>query len=85
MRCFVYKSLKKADTYLYLGQRDDFARLPPELRDSLGEMVFVLEFELGSGRRLPREDAAVIRANLSGAGFHVQFPPLHQRGVDERG
>jgi uncharacterized protein YcgL (UPF0745 family) len=75
MRCFVYKSLRKADTYLYLGQRDDFARLPPLLRDSLGELEFVFEFDLDPARRLAREDPRVVRANLGDRGFHVQFPP----------
>ena len=27
MHAYVYKSLKKADTYVYLATRDDFARL----------------------------------------------------------
>ena len=36
MQAFVYKSLKKADTYLYLAARDDFSRLPEPLRDAVG-------------------------------------------------
>lgn len=75
MRCFVYKSLKKADTYLYLGKRDDFARLPPPVRANLGELGFVIEFELTPERKLAREDAAVVREHLATRGFHVQFPP----------
>jgi uncharacterized protein YcgL (UPF0745 family) len=75
MRCFVYKSLKKPDTYLYLGQRDDFARLPPPVRSRLGELGFVIEFDLTPERQLAREDPAVVRENLSKHGFHVQFPP----------
>ena len=27
MHAYVYKSLKRADTYVYLAARDDFARL----------------------------------------------------------
>ena len=42
MLAFVYKSLKKADTYVYLAGRDDFARLPEPLRAQLGELRFVL-------------------------------------------
>lgn len=74
MRCFVYKSLRKADTYLYLGQRDDFARLPEALRANLGDLTFAFDFDLHPGRRLAREDAAVVRENLSTLGFHIQFP-----------
>ena len=32
MHAFVYKSLRKADTYVYLAVRDDFARMPEALR-----------------------------------------------------
>lgn len=74
MRCFVYKSLKKADTYVYFGQRDDFARLPAALVAGLGNLEFVLEFELTPERKLAREDAAAVRANLETRGFHLQMP-----------
>ena len=43
MQAYVYKSLRKADTYVYLGARDDFARLPDPLRTQLGNLQFVLE------------------------------------------
>lgn len=78
MLAYVYKSLKKADTYVYLAGRDDFARLPEPLRAQLGELRFVLEVALTPERRLAQQDAAVVRANLAARGFHVQFPPTMQ-------
>ena len=78
MLAYVYKSLKKADTYVYLAGRDDFARLPEPLRAQLGELRFVLEVALTPERRLAQQDAAVVRANLAVRGFHVQFPPTMQ-------
>ena len=75
MRCFVYKSLKKADTFVYFARRDDFAPLPAALTQALGTLSFVLEFDLDPQRRLAREDAATVRANLETRGFHVQMPP----------
>ena len=75
MQTFVYKSLRKPDTYLYLRKRDDFAVLPEAVRAPLGQLAFVLEFELTEGRRLARADPAVVRANLAAHGFHLQFPP----------
>lgn len=74
MQAFVYKSLRKADTYVYLGARDDFARLPEPLRTQLGRLQFVLEVGLTPERRLARADAAVVRENLAARGFHLQFP-----------
>jgi uncharacterized protein YcgL (UPF0745 family) len=75
MQAFVYKSLKKADTYLYLAARDDFSRLPEPLRTQLGALQFVLEVDLAPGRKLAKQDPDVVRANLVSRGFHIQFPP----------
>ena len=61
MLAYVYKSLKKADTYLYLAKRDDFAGLPEPLRTQLGSLQFVLEVELTPERRLARENPEVVR------------------------
>lgn len=82
MQAYVYKSLRKADTYVYLATRDDFARLPEPLRTRLGALSFVLEVALTPERRLAREDASVVRGNLGTRGFHIQFPP--QVDSDER-
>jgi uncharacterized protein YcgL (UPF0745 family) len=83
MLAHVYKSLKKADTYVYLAARDDFARLPEPLRTQLGALRFVLEVELAPERRLAREDPAVVRANLAARGFHLQFPPTVEDPMSE--
>lgn len=75
MQAYVYKSQRKADTFVYLVARDDFARLPEPLRTQLGELSFVLEVALTPERKLAREDAEVVRTNLASRGFHIQFPP----------
>lgn len=75
MQAYVYKSLRKPDTYLYLCKRDDFAVLPEPVRAPLGQLVFVLEIALTGQRKLARADPAVVRANLAAQGFHLQFPP----------
>ena len=83
MHAFVYKSLKKADTYVYLAARDDFARLPEPLRGQLGTLQFVLGVDLAPGRRLARENPDVVRANLATRGFHLQFPPTQPDPMSE--
>ena len=75
MLAHVYKSLKRADTYVYLGRRDDFACVPAPLLATLGRLQHVLDVELTPGRRLAREDAATVRAHLVERGFHLQAPP----------
>ena len=74
MHAYVYKSLRKADTYVFLAARDDFARLPPAVLAPLGELRFVLEVALTSERKLAQADADVVRRNLAERGFHIQFP-----------
>ena len=83
MLAYVYKSLKKADTYLYLAKRDDFAGLPEPLRTQLGALQFVLEVQLTAERKLARENPEVVRANLASRGFHLQFPPTVEDPMTE--
>src|SRR3546814_3754614 len=55
MHAYVYKSLRKADTYVYLAEREDFERLPEPLRAQLEPLRFVLDVALVPGRKLARE------------------------------
>ena len=75
MHAYVYKSQRRADTYVYLAERDEFSRLPEPLRTQLGSLAFVLDVELTPDRTLAREDPAQVRENLVARGFHLQFPP----------
>ena len=43
MHAYVYKSQRKADTYVYLAQRDAFDVLPAPVRERLGALTFVLD------------------------------------------
>jgi hypothetical protein len=88
MQAFVYKSLRKPDTYLYLRERDAFGLLPEAVRAPLGALAFVMELALTPERRLARVDARVVRDNLAAHGFHLQFPetqldPLVAGGVGD--
>ena len=74
MQAFVYKSLRKDDSYVFLAARDDFARLPEPIRVQLGTLQFVFEVTLTPGRQLARGNADVVRSNLDALGFHVQLP-----------
>ena len=75
MHAFVYKSLRKADTFVYLAARDAFEALPEPVRAQLGGLEFVLEVELTPERRLARADAAKVREALAERGFFIQVPP----------
>lgn len=75
MQCFVYKSLRKADTYIYLRKAEGFDVLPELLAEQLGTLGFVIEIELSPQRKLAREDVETVMANLIAQGFHLQLPP----------
>ncbi len=73
MHCFIYRSDHKADTYLYITQKDDFSRVPPELMKVFGQPEFSFEFDLTPQRSLAKEDPAEVCANLENHGFHLQM------------
>jgi len=85
MRCYVYRSSRRADTYVYLPRQDDFSKLPEGLLRMLGRLEFALEFDLAPERRLAREDSATVRANLESQGFHLQLPPPEEGRGSENG
>ena len=71
----VFKSLKKLDTYLYLGKSQNFEELPSGLRDSFGQYELVLEMELSPERKLARADTNQVLADIALKGFYLQLPP----------
>ena len=75
MQAHVYKSLRKAETYLYLREKDAFGSVPAPQRAQLGALDFVLSVELTPERRLARADAGTVRNNLLAQGFYLQAPP----------
>lgn len=77
MLCFIYKSLKKENLYLYIDKKDDFSKVPEELFNSFGKIEFVMDLELTPERKLAQEDAGKVIESLSTKGFFVQLPPIH--------
>ncbi|WP_018935907.1 YcgL domain-containing protein [Thioalkalivibrio sp. ALJ24] len=75
MQCYVYRATRRADTYVYLPEKDDFSDLPDTLMKALGSLEFALEFELTPDRTLAQEDPQKVLANLQDQGFHLQVPP----------
>jgi uncharacterized protein YcgL (UPF0745 family) len=73
--CRVYRSDKKAETYLYLSDNMEFDDLPAELRERFGEPAFVLRLELSAERKLARVDVASVLESLAEQGFYLQLPP----------
>ena len=75
MQCAIYKSNKKADTYLYVQEEGNFSRVPQDLLRLLGRLDFVMTLELTPDRILARADPAQVRQQLETHGYYLQLPP----------
>lgn len=75
MKCDIYRSEKKENTYLYLKHPANFELIPEALNTSLGKLTHVMELELSSDKKLAREDVTSVIENLTDQGFHLQIPP----------
>jgi hypothetical protein len=75
-QCWIYKSRRKDEMYLYLAEEDAFDAAPPALLERFGEPVLVMELDLHEGRTLAREDVKKVMQNLAQRGYHLQMPPV---------
>ena len=75
MQCWIYKSLRHEELYVYLKHEKDFEVLPSSIIDRLGKLEFVMELDLSNERKLAREDVNQVMDNLEKSGFHLQLPP----------
>lgn len=73
--CRVYRSDKKAETYLYLADSCQFEDLPPELQQRFGAPSFVMRLDLSSARKLARVDVDQVISSLDEQGYYLQLPP----------
>ena len=74
MQCYVYRSRRKVDIYLYLPRKDQFTHLPKALLDLFGKPEFALEFELTADRRLAGANAKEVLRRIKARGFYLQIP-----------
>ena len=75
MKTWVYKSSRRANTYLYIDREDDFTRIPGALLELMGPLDFVLEVDLSARDKLAQADIDEVRSLLSERGFFIQMPP----------
>ncbi|MBE0370099.1 MULTISPECIES: YcgL domain-containing protein [Pseudoalteromonas] len=79
----VYKSSKKADTYLYIEKRDDFSKIPEALMDMFGLPKYVMMFDLSKREKLGIADIVLVKEKLSEDGFYLQIPPPEENLLDQ--
>jgi len=75
VQCFIYKSNKKDELYLYLDKQDDFSSLPEAILKSIGQPEYVMQLEITPERKLARESATNVIKGIKENGFFIQMPP----------
>lgn len=75
MKCWIYRSSKKDEMYLYVNQKDQFEHVPESIMRGMGKADFVMELELDGQRSLARVDVAEVLEKLTEHGFYIQMPP----------
>ena len=75
MKCFVYKSSRKADSYIYIDTKDDFKNIPEQLMLLFGDPQFTFEFELTEDRKLALADPKQVIQSIHEQGYYLQMPP----------
>jgi uncharacterized protein YcgL (UPF0745 family) len=73
MFCYIYRSSRKADTFLYLAEKDDFSILPESLLSVFGDPEFSFSFELTTDKKLAKEDTTEVLESLKSQGYHLQL------------
>ncbi len=75
MKCAIYKSRKRANTYLYVTAERDLSCVPKTLLDLLGRLEPVMTLELTPQRTLAQADPAAVCRQLQEQGYFLQLPP----------
>lgn len=75
VNCFIYKTIKREEMYLYVPKKDAFDDVPEAVMRQFPAPELVMELTLSAERKLGREDVQVVMSNLLEQGFHLQMPP----------
>lgn len=73
--CWIYRSSRKEEMYLYLATEDGFGEVPQELLERFGKPQFVLTLKLTQNSKLARAEAGAVIAALRQQGYYLQLPP----------
>ena len=79
----VYKSSKKADTYLYIAKKDDFGSVPAALLESFGKPQFVLVANAKKRSSLAGIEISEFIEKFNQQGFYLQLPPKAENLLDK--
>ncbi|MGX9461511.1 YcgL domain-containing protein [Shewanella sp. A14] len=75
MICAVYKSGRRADTYLFVKKRDVFDEVPEPLMEMFGIPTLVMIVPLSTREHLGIADITKVKSALVDQGYYLQIPP----------
>ncbi len=78
MNCYIYKSDRKTDHYLYLPEKLETLELPQALTNLLGDLLPVMELDLQVDTKLANADAETVISAIKTDQFYLQMPQLDQ-------
>jgi uncharacterized protein YcgL (UPF0745 family) len=79
----VYKSSRRADTYLYLAKRNDFSTVPDVLMKQFGVPIFVMLIPLIKRDIIAGINRDKLVERIQTDGFYLQLPPKVNNLLDE--
>jgi len=74
IKCTVYKSLKKDETYVFIPTETPLSDLPDELKNVLGETEMVMSLTITPEKKMARGTGAEVMESIDKQGFHLQMP-----------
>ncbi|OCG69597.1 hypothetical protein A9G43_00690 [Gilliamella sp. Occ3-1] len=73
MWCYIYRSTKKENCYLYMEHENDFSTIPEKGMSIFGSPVFVMKVLLDGKRKFVVGTATEIEEKIKTDGFFLQM------------
>lgn len=73
--CEVFKSRKKADTYLIVDKQEGMERVPEALRELLGELNSAMVLLVTPEKPFARTSGEQVLKSIEEQGYYLQLPP----------
>ncbi|MCX8650695.1 YcgL domain-containing protein [Gilliamella sp. B2776] len=73
MWCYIYRSTKKENCYLYMENEKDFSAIPEKIMSIFGSPVFVMKVLLDGKRQFVVGTAQEIEERIKTEGFFLQM------------
>jgi len=75
LKCEVYRSNRKAGTYLFVADAEDLGNLPDDLTARLKPLEWVMAIDLAERETLAATRPATVIDSIESRGFFLQLPP----------